>query len=213
MKQLSFKFVSLFVLVGAVACSELSNTSKGFENYTGPQVISHDVFMRMSDSGKLKSNMEAKIQLILQDEDQEFPEGVHIIVFDNKEQKQTEINAEYAYYDNQSKKWDLVCYNLVNFVNDSVVKSDARSERAFYYEDSSFWDLKGDVILNDHSTEQKIETQALTWQRESGDVRVPKGTQVQLTENRTKITGYQLEGNTYDSINYRLYNVVGIAPL
>jgi hypothetical protein len=68
--------VAAFLALASISCFEAKQViKKRSAPYTGPQIVSNDMDVLFTDSAKVSMKMKAKKQIILQSEDQEFPEG------------------------------------------------------------------------------------------------------------------------------------------
>lgn len=106
-----YKVVSL-LLIGffAVSCSddtEEKTTRVNQGPYEGPALESKDLHVVKTDSAKLAMILDAKTQIILTNDDQEYPEGILVTFYEGKEVITSTIKSNYAYYDNLKDKWKL----------------------------------------------------------------------------------------------------------
>lgn len=129
-----------------VACdSELSEEAEK-SVYKGPLRTLDNANIFHSDSGKVKAKVFAKKILNLQNEDREAPEGFFTTFFEKDGTETATLEADYAYYSKEDKRWRAQGNVIVNNKQNNEI---LRTEELF-------WDPQtGDV-----STEKfvKIET-------------------------------------------------------
>ncbi|ABG60509.1 LPS export ABC transporter periplasmic protein LptC [Cytophaga hutchinsonii] len=80
------------------SCQADVEQAKYVEPYTGPMMISDNIQTIYSDSGKMKMKLEAPVQLLLQSNDREFPEGIYVEFFENKETPKAILTSNYAIF-------------------------------------------------------------------------------------------------------------------
>ncbi len=66
--------------------------------YTGPMMTATNIRTIYSDSGNTKLKLEAPVQLLLQNNDREFPEGVYVEFFDEKKEPKAVLTSNYAIF-------------------------------------------------------------------------------------------------------------------
>lgn len=142
MKMLYFRLASLLVVVFIVsACFE----NKGLKHkramaYDGPQVVSTDLDVVFSDSAKTSMKMKAKTQIILQNDDQEFPDGIFVEFYNEKEEVYSILKSKYAYFNQQKDEW--------NIKGDVFVENTEKGQKLETQE--MFWTPKsGDIRVED----------------------------------------------------------------
>jgi LPS export ABC transporter protein LptC len=93
MSRLIFSLCSMLLL----ACtSQLEDVY--VEPYTGPMMTATNIRTIYSDSGNTKLKLEAPLQLLLQNNDREFPEGVYVEFFDEKKEPKAVLTSNYAIF-------------------------------------------------------------------------------------------------------------------
>lgn len=88
-------------LVGSLinmGCSNTDQEIKELEEYTGPIQQSQNIEMIHSDSARIALRLKAPTQIVYQSLDQEYPDGVDIIIY-NRAGDKTTIKANRGYYD------------------------------------------------------------------------------------------------------------------
>jgi len=66
--------------------------------YAGPMMTATNIKTVYSDSGKTKLILEAPVQLLLQNNDREFPQGVYVEFFDEKKEPKAILTSNYAIF-------------------------------------------------------------------------------------------------------------------
>lgn len=66
--------------------------------YTGPMMTANNIKTIYSDSGETKLILEAPVQLQLQNNDREFPEGVYVEFFDEMKDPKAILTSNYAIF-------------------------------------------------------------------------------------------------------------------
>src|SRR5690606_29074429 len=98
MKPLFAFFLTLLLLSG---CREDVDKSQ-LEFYEGPMRISHDIELLYSDSAIVVTKLTAAKQLVFQNGDMEFPEGILIHFFEDDGQLGSTIRADRGYHDRRA---------------------------------------------------------------------------------------------------------------
>ncbi|QDH78669.1 LPS export ABC transporter periplasmic protein LptC [Echinicola soli] len=93
--------VFLTVMAG-FSCRESVDTSQ-LEDYNGPMRITTDMEVFRSDSAVVRIKLTAGKQLVFDNQDMEFPDGIQIHFFDVEGKLTSTIRADKAYYDNKTK--------------------------------------------------------------------------------------------------------------
>jgi LPS export ABC transporter protein LptC len=105
----------LILLCFVTACDHEEN-SKVLEKETfdGPSIEMDDIILKFSDSTKVKIRLIAKKQLILDNNDKEFPEGVYIEFFDDKEEISSKLFADRGFYNKKKNEYRAVGNAILN---------------------------------------------------------------------------------------------------
>ena len=114
-----YKIVSLILFSLLVtSCSEQKKADSQDKvvrkPYSGPSLESEDLQVVYTDSAKLSMTMDTKLQIILHNEDQEYPHGLFVTFFDENEKINSTIKANYGYYFKDVDKWKLKGKVVVN---------------------------------------------------------------------------------------------------
>ena len=121
MKSFSVVFILAALLFSCAEKEQLGE--KQF--YNGPLLINEDVEVVYTDSARVKFKMKAKKQIKLQNEDEDFPQGMFLEFFDREEKKESTLISNYAHFDKQENRWfvkgDVV---LNNFARNRILKSE-----------------------------------------------------------------------------------------
>ena len=130
-----------FGIVGILTITGCSNTDqeiKELEEYTGPIQESQNIEIIHSDSARIVLRLKAPTQIVLQSLDQEYPEGVDIVIY-NRKGDQTTIKADRGYYqkngntyrvegnvrlENTRRKQTMNTEELIWTPNDKKVRTD-----------------------------------------------------------------------------------------
>ncbi|GGF34812.1 LPS export ABC transporter periplasmic protein LptC [Echinicola rosea] len=95
--------VIVFIVVSVgFSCRESVDTSQ-LEQYNGPMRITTDMEVFRSDSATVRIKLTAGKQLVFNNQDMEFPEGIQIQFYDVDGKLTSTIRADKAYYDNKTK--------------------------------------------------------------------------------------------------------------
>jgi LPS export ABC transporter protein LptC len=79
------------------ACEDKKDIS-GFRFYSGPVVKAKNIVSNYSDSGKKVLILTAPLQLEFSNGDREFPKGMHVEFFNDKEELESTLTADYVHY-------------------------------------------------------------------------------------------------------------------
>ena len=88
------------------------------EVFEGPSIEMDSIALTFTDSTKVKVRLKAPKQLILDNDDREFPEGVYLEFYDKLEEVSSILNADKGYYIKKENHYkavgNVVLYNLDN---------------------------------------------------------------------------------------------------
>lgn len=91
--------VLLFVAcISLAACSSNVTQEKFVEPYTGAMMTAKNITTIYSDSGYKKVKLDAPLQLLLQNNDREFPEGIYVEFFDKTTTPKAILTSNYAIF-------------------------------------------------------------------------------------------------------------------
>lgn len=118
---MSFYKIASFIFFGilTISCTE-KEAGDGKETikheiYKGPSLESKDLNVVYTDSGLVSMTMITKEQIILHNEDQEYPKGLYVTFYDKNQEVSSTIKANYGYYYDQKDQWklkgDVVVFN------------------------------------------------------------------------------------------------------
>lgn len=109
MRKLLFRLGSVFVLSLVLFSCEVNK--KDIDNlataYDGPKIVSRDVHTVFSDSAVLSATLDAKEQVFLQNDDQEYPEGILVKFYNHEEKVKSTLKADYAYFAQATNIWNV----------------------------------------------------------------------------------------------------------
>lgn len=97
LKQIRFLLVLLLCVSSLFSCRESVDTSL-LEGYTGPISTANDIVLIHSDSAIVRIELRAKKQVEFLSGDNEFPEGIEIVFFDEVGNITTTMRADKGYY-------------------------------------------------------------------------------------------------------------------
>ena len=95
-----YKWLTSFLLVIA-ACSDDSRSADDFKEYEGPYSEVVDAAFLVSDSAVIKSKLTAKRQLLYENGNQDYPEGLYIESYDVTGVKTSTITADRGHFDQE----------------------------------------------------------------------------------------------------------------
>lgn len=115
MKKILLSIFSFFLLLQA--CSIVSEKDLNrLKKYKGPVSLTHNLNTLYSDSAKKKITMKAKLREEFQDGNQEFPEGILVEFYNEKQVKTTVLTAKTAFYFKEQNQYvareNVVVINL-----------------------------------------------------------------------------------------------------
>jgi LPS export ABC transporter protein LptC len=128
-------------LVFAVSCKEIKREKlKRGAPYEGPQMVGTDVEVYMSDSAKPNMKMKAPKQIILENEDQDFPDGFYVEFYNSKEKVYSKLASKKAYFNKIKNEWKITGKVLVeNFDEGKKLETE-----------ELFWNLEtGDILVEE----------------------------------------------------------------
>lgn len=109
MRQLLFKLGSILILLLVFfSCKVDKEDIDSLETaYAGPRIISKDVHTLFSDSAVLSISLDAKEQIFLHNDDQEYPKGILVKFFNEDEKVRSTLEANYAYFTHETNIWNV----------------------------------------------------------------------------------------------------------
>lgn len=117
-------FSILFLSILFISCQETRPVSE-LKEYDGPLAEAENVDVIYTDSARVKFTLKAPKQEKFRDENEEFSKGVYMEFYDNKEQKESTLKSNYAFFDKRLNRWfvkgDVV---LNNFARKRILKSE-----------------------------------------------------------------------------------------
>jgi LPS export ABC transporter protein LptC len=94
-----FRFIVIFIILCLFACRDNETKITVEVPYEGAMMTANHIKTIYSDSGETKMILQAPVQLLLQNNDREFPEGVHVEFFDEKKDPKAILTSNYALFD------------------------------------------------------------------------------------------------------------------
>lgn len=125
-------------LLGAVSCREDVDTSQ-LEFYDGPMRIGHDIELLHSDSAVVVVKLVAAKQLVYQNGDIQFPEGILIHFYEKTGELSSTIRADRGFYERR--------LNLYRGEGDVRVHNIPKEQKLSSEE--LFWDPNKKIIYTD----------------------------------------------------------------
>lgn len=155
MNQLFYRVVKSLVLVGLVACQSDPKKQEGVVvPYTGPQVVTQDMQVLFTDSARVTMRMTAKIQTILQNDDQEYQKGLFVTFFDENQKKESTIKADYAYFFKAKNEWKVTGnVEVLNIEKQQKLET----QEMYWYPD------KGDILVLEKDSVRITEPDQILW--------------------------------------------------
>lgn len=118
-------FTGLLLLVTGLLYSCEEEKKKKTKEYTGPLMEVADLHLTYTDSARLKMILKAPLQLKLQSEDEEFPEGMDVLFYDENGEEEGSLTANYSIYYKEEEKWHLIGnVVLINLQQEKTLKSE-----------------------------------------------------------------------------------------
>ena len=103
---MAFPGICFLILVSLAGCSNTDQEIKELEEYSGPLQLSQNIEIIHSDSARIALRLRAPVQIVYQSLDQEYPEGVDIIIY-NRAGDQTTIKANHGYYEKEGNLYRI----------------------------------------------------------------------------------------------------------
>lgn len=95
----------LGIITLAASCDDDSQNADNFKEYEGPVSETYNTEILYSDSAQLRIKLQGQRQLMYENGDQDFPEGIYIEFFDEEGIKTTSIEANQGHYSEEEKKY------------------------------------------------------------------------------------------------------------
>lgn len=106
----------VFAVVLLVSCREDVDNSQ-LQSYDGPMRISHDIELLHSDSAIVVTKLTAPKQIVFQNGDVEFPEGILIHFYEKDGQLSSTIRADRGFHDKRENLYrgegDVRVHNII----------------------------------------------------------------------------------------------------
>ena len=156
MKKLQFKLGSFCVLLLFICACEVKKQDihELQEDYNGPKIFSKNVHTVFSDSAKKAMVMDAKEQVFLQNDDQEYPKGIFVTFYDDDEKVRSTIAADYAYFIKITNVWRL---------KGNVDVKNVEKEQRLETQEMIWKPRSGDIIVEDKDSVKITEPTQVLW--------------------------------------------------
>lgn len=106
------------------SCQKTNRNPKNLP-FSGAAIKAYHIKMLYSDSARLKIEMEAPLQLEYMDGNQEFPEGIKIVFFNEKNEAYNQITAKKAfYYKNENRYKGIGDVQVKNIVKQEEMRTE-----------------------------------------------------------------------------------------
>lgn len=93
-----FRWLLFLSTTFILSCAAKVDQVAYVEPYKGPMMTAKNIKTVYSDSGDTKLILQAPVQLLLQNSDREFPEGVYVEFFDEKKDPKAILTSNYAIF-------------------------------------------------------------------------------------------------------------------
>ncbi len=97
LKNIKYFVLSVIIIFYFTNCQKTNRNPKNIP-FGGAAIKAYNIKMLYSDSANIKIEMEAPLQLEYTNGNQEFPEGIKIIFFNEKKEPYNQITAKKAFY-------------------------------------------------------------------------------------------------------------------
>ena len=117
----------LFLVLPAllVACGKPPEDLSKIRIYTGPVVVANNIVTLYTDSGEPVVEMHAPVQSEFSDGDREFPKGIKVDFYNEKQQLSSRLTARYARYDRATEIYIATGdVQIENFIEHKKVNSE-----------------------------------------------------------------------------------------
>lgn len=154
------------MIVAASACQNDMQTILKLQNEKKePLLTTRNLDMIYTDSGKLEARVRAPLMLSFSEEESpytEFPEGIHVEVFDQDTLVRGEITAKYAIYHEKQKLWegrgDVVGINkLGDRINTEQLFWDEQNQKIYTHTVARITKVNKGVIIGENGLESYLE--------------------------------------------------------
>ena len=139
MKKYTLHIILFLLITLLSACFRETQKLKDMETYEGPEMVSENVYILLSNAAQVKIEMSGAKQLQYQGGDFEFPEGLKIVFYDKEGNKKSQLTAHNGYFMKKE--------NLYKATGDVIVK-DLQEKKTLSTEEL-FWDPRKKQFYND----------------------------------------------------------------
>ncbi len=112
------QFLAFCVLFVLTACEVSKKEIESMKPFEGPTMKTFELVTNYSDSGMVKIRVSAPLQLEYETGNQEFPDGIQVDFFNEKEENYSRLTAKEAFYDKTKNEYtaqrDVVVENVKN---------------------------------------------------------------------------------------------------
>ena len=144
------RVIIMLIWVGLNSCRE-KKSELPIRYYAGPLVSSSSLSTTYLDSGKVRMQMEAPLQLEFADGNQEFPDGFIVKIFEAENELKSTLRADFVHYD---KVQDLYTATGNVQLEDLKKKESLRTEKLH-------WSKTEGRVFNNEFVEIRTPTQIL----------------------------------------------------
>ena len=109
MRYRYFLVITLFVLVVSSCVNDMAVVNKIIDPKEEPDLVADNIELLYSDSALLQMRLKAPVirqYTEAEEPRREFPEGMHVWLFDKTGELKAEITANWAFHDMATNKWE-----------------------------------------------------------------------------------------------------------
>jgi LPS export ABC transporter protein LptC len=123
--------VSVLVAINLlVACNTAADNPAPKIKYNGPIMQTGDVTTLYSDSALLKAKLQAKLEWRYENGNAQYPKGIHVTMYDRKQQISSTLRANYAKYDKQRDSY----FARGNVIVNNVAKGETMKTEELHWD-------------------------------------------------------------------------------
>ncbi len=118
-------FLAFGICLLCMACGDNAIDPSKNKPFEGPTMKTYDLVTNYSDSGRVKIRVKAPLQLEYQSGNQEFPKGISVDFFNQKEEIYSRLTAKQAFYEKDKNEYTAIGNVVVeNITNKETLKTE-----------------------------------------------------------------------------------------